>query len=232
MGSSRPIGVVVTILFASSAWAQPSPGRANVLQREASLVRQESLAMRAPIEALRSASWFESGAVGIAGRTPATVRAWQKIARGKAPAAVFASLLSSDSTAARLYGLVGLYVFDHQAFTQAAAQERARGDSVMTLIGCIASQQAAAPLVGPDRERRLVAGLPVDNAQILLLARQNTTERPGAVAPGAIALCRSDARASRVGHDCRRARRRCDPGTRRSLGANGPNRFARRSVRA
>jgi hypothetical protein len=147
MGPLRRIGVVASTLLASSAWAQPSSGRVNILQREAALGRQESLAARAPIEALRSASWFESAAVGIAGRTPATVRAWQKVARGKAPAAVFASLLNSDSAAARLYGLVGLYVFDRQAFTQAAAQERARGDSVFTLIGCIASQRATAPLV-------------------------------------------------------------------------------------
>jgi hypothetical protein len=69
------------------------------------------------------------------------------IARGRAPAAVFASLLGSDSAAARLYGLTGLYVFDRRAFRRAAARERAWTDSVMTLIGCIVSEQPVSRLV-------------------------------------------------------------------------------------
>ena len=60
---------------------------------------------------------------------------------------VFAYLVRSDSAAARLYGLAGLYTFDRRAFTREAARERARGDSVMTFIGCIVSQQLVAPLV-------------------------------------------------------------------------------------
>jgi hypothetical protein len=147
------IGIVVTALLASGARAQPSTDsnavqrRMDMLRRMDDARRQDSLAAVAPLEALRSASWFEAAQVGIAGQTPAIVRAWQSVARGRAPAVVFASLLRSDSAAARLYALAGLYSFDRRAFKRAAAREQSRTDSVMTLIGCAAAEEPVATMV-------------------------------------------------------------------------------------
>lgn len=101
------------------------------------------LAERILIQAER----LESGSVGYAAVTPASVLAWRVIMDSPHPASAFREVFAEAGIAGELYALAGLRFADPAAYTQFADDLRQRGGSVDVVRGCIGSTDSITQVI-------------------------------------------------------------------------------------
>jgi hypothetical protein len=101
-------------------------------------------------ETLRSAKYFASRGVGIAGVEPPEARAFVALARSSHGATAFKYLLIRGSMAGKVYALVGLRRVSPAFFQLAVQPFRVWPGEVDTFFGCILSLQPVRTLVESD----------------------------------------------------------------------------------
>lgn len=96
---------------------------------------------------LREAPFFSDACVGFACTTPPTVEAWRVLAEEPQAEAAFEGLVRDASLPGQLFGLVGLYYSDAEAYAR-HARRYARADlPVDYFLGCVRAQVSTQKIV-------------------------------------------------------------------------------------
>jgi hypothetical protein len=108
-----------------------------------------------PFEVIKSADSFKMGPVGYGGTTSREEYAFRKLLKEPDAARQFRALLRTGTTAAQLYGLLGLKLSKDPGFERAYRRFVATKRQVHIVEGCLGSEEDARAVAREIRDGRV-----------------------------------------------------------------------------